>query len=867
MKRRLSFFLVIYMTMATMPILQAAMTEPAGKIVALRGSATAENNDTVRKLKIKSTVFKNDIIRTSKTGRVQILFTDKTIVSLGISTEMKIAQYFWDKEQQKGALTNEIREGVFRVLGGAITKTSPENFKTQTPVATIGIRGSIYKGKFREGKLAVLFEGGKGIDVVNKAASIPITRPGFGTTVKSRDEKPTPVERFSSKQLSDIDTELDTESTTDSREQESSEKGENSTSERETGGMESEESMTDSEADSGQPTDTSLSDQSETTPLETVDRIGTNDSYPEEQLTGSNTGEPVKYDGMKGAYMSCIENGANDTVEVDKGEIKAVNDNGLINSTILLSDSSEINIKYNIPGFDPGGEYNDFFKVDSEHDFDLFNPGDKIAIKLFSSPLGEFSIFAVPGNDIDENGTVYTYQELGYSGIPSDAAPLDGVSGYIGSVFAVMKDLGESQSMDSHFGGLYMEVNWHAGTYMMHTNEDVNNPGEEDNNPGGPIIFGHMDGTSIKDIYFAGAGSFTEDHSGDPPEPGIISWFDGTLETGEFYGSENQGVGMIGTGEIIEVQNQSNVIAEFDFIGAGMLEVQHPDDVSSPTGTSVWNGFVVGLSDDMGNPHENRSLFLNSSDQDFQLVLDRDEGTVTGFIDAADTFYNAGGIHVNIGPDNQSAYVLDDHFIAYLGDGISVSGDINELKPYGNYMVTAPPIEEGDVNFDMFDTQFSEYVQWGYWEVSYADPGTGKDYHLHNPGSLWIAGELTAENVVNNLIQSDFKGTYKGGAQGASIGPDSFVSELTNGVTELAIDFSPSSNEPVSGTISFDQVTLDVSGSSPVSSSGFTADINGSSSGVNGTFLGPNADAIGGNFQAEIDNSKYFGIFGGDLQP
>ncbi|MCP4024013.1 MAG: hypothetical protein GY729_19380, partial [Desulfobacteraceae bacterium] len=64
----------------------------------------------------------------------------------------------------------------------------------------------------------------------------------------------------------------------------------------------------------------------------------------------------------------------------------------------------------------------------------------------------------------------------------------------------------------------------------------------------------------------------------------------------------------------------------------------------------------------------------------------------------------------------------------------------------------------------------------------------------------------------------------------------------------------------------FDQATLNISGTSPVTSSGFTAGIEGASTGVNGAFFGSNADAIGGNFDGIKNDTRYTGIFGGNLK-
>ena len=81
-----------------------------------------------------------------------------------------------------------------------------------------------------------------------------------------------------------------------------------------------------------------------------------------------------------------------------------------------------------------------------------------------------------------------------------------------------------------------------------------------------------------------------------------------------------------------------------------------------------------------------------------------------------------------------------------ITDGTNDGG----LKTYGNYMVSMPP-----------DSQLSEYVSWGYWEAAYVDPTSLAEYHIHQPGSLWIAGERTPVGYVQGLIDGNDRETKK----------------------------------------------------------------------------------------------------------
>lgn len=189
-----------------------AVEKPIGQVVALRGQVIAVNAaGEQRRLAVQSKIFRADTVKTGRRGRVQLMFADNTLVSLGTNTDMAIADYRWNPDQKTGAMKTRVNEGVFRIMGGAITQAAPDNFKTETPAGTIGIRGSMYAGKVSGKSLRLLFQGGKGIYVRNRAGTVNIDRPGFGTFVAGPGTSPAKPARLDSEaldQLNDVTTGL-----------------------------------------------------------------------------------------------------------------------------------------------------------------------------------------------------------------------------------------------------------------------------------------------------------------------------------------------------------------------------------------------------------------------------------------------------------------------------------------------------------------------------------------------------------------------------------------------------------------------------------------------------------------------------------
>ena len=216
-----SFFSVLFLTLFLFPLNSHATSKMVAKVVALRNSATATSlQGKIRTLTTKDPILEGDTIQTGKRGRIQILFTDNTIISLGRNANLSVHEYLWQPEQQNGVLHTEVKEGIFRVMGGAITKTNPEAFTTKTPAATIGIRGSMYAGRVSNNTLSVVFQGGRGIFIENSHGHVEIPTPGHGTNVRA-DQAPPPPIRFTSREIEALtpstspsgDEEPDTENT------------------------------------------------------------------------------------------------------------------------------------------------------------------------------------------------------------------------------------------------------------------------------------------------------------------------------------------------------------------------------------------------------------------------------------------------------------------------------------------------------------------------------------------------------------------------------------------------------------------------------------------------------------------------------
>ncbi|MCK5322737.1 MAG: FecR domain-containing protein, partial [Desulfobulbaceae bacterium] len=841
-------------------VVKAVEIESIGFVAAVRGQVYAlDASAESRRLKVRNDVFIEDTIITGKQCRIQIVFNDNTVYSLGRNSEMKIANYVWDRDKAEGAMKTEIKEGVFRVVGGAITKRSPRRFKTETPMATIGIRGSMFAGVVDKKSLSVVFQGGAGIEVTSPdGVMVAINRPGFGTNVEIGKAPDRPI-RFSAEQQAAIDSGFDVGG--------AEEFGDNSLDTKKRDRKQEEDGADRAERKEGKgpdrppegeihdwgpewpepdrPPDPDVSIE----PPEIVKDL--QDEFSNElPLDEPQPDEPppvpdaIVLDMTSGESRGVVNDSdtdsyANDakwlvTAATAATPVKSVD--GMIDEVIDASDGTKFSFSFTIPVYDPNATYAGNTEGSGELIVDpLLGSARNFPLKTMYEDRGEFAVFWVEHATFPKDGQTFNYYHLGYVGDPSTEVPTEGITEYFGGLAGYMD---KSSGIEGLSSGLEMEVNWMNKKIIGIINKSENNV----HKIGDVYFFGDLTSTGLNTSVCRFVGTGLDDTSGS-----VYAW-EGKIDLGRFYGGEYQGFGGNSSGEIYNIAgNQSARDGEWQFTSGAFREIETDSsiDLYSPTGTETWEGYVMGIAEDMGNPRENRRLYLNDDYTKVWFTIDRENGTVTGSISATDIIDTANTIdQLAVGQSGNSAYVLDDRLIALLGYSVNnpvhSGAHSSDLKPYGNYMAADP------------DHKFSEdcRAQWGYWEISYSDPeppGT-KQYHLHRPGSMWVAGARTPEAQVDQLISTKFIGTFVGGAEGVKIDSAGEITRLTNGITDLTINFDPSANSPVTGSLAFDQKTLWVDSVSNVSRNGFSADIQGATGrGITGTYYGKHSvESIGG---------------------
>ncbi|MCA1939667.1 MAG: choice-of-anchor L domain-containing protein, partial [Caenispirillum bisanense] len=121
------------------------VTKIDGEVFVVRGDGTRVV------LQSGSQVFKGDVLQTGADGAVGITFVDNTELSLGNGGRLVLDEMIFDPDSGQGQSSFSLVSGVFSFVSGQIAKTGPDAMQVQTPVATIGIRGTKGVIKVAEG--------------------------------------------------------------------------------------------------------------------------------------------------------------------------------------------------------------------------------------------------------------------------------------------------------------------------------------------------------------------------------------------------------------------------------------------------------------------------------------------------------------------------------------------------------------------------------------------------------------------------------------------------------------------------------------------------------------------------------------------
>jgi hypothetical protein len=151
------------------------------EVVRVMASATSQIN-------VGDGVLRNEIVRTGLDSAARLVMADSTNLSLGPNATIKLDRTVFNDEQTYRDIAIRLTAGAFRFVTGHSEKTA---YKINTPLTTIGVRGTTLDILVQRGKTTVVLQDGASRVCATAGQCIELTQPGDTAVITSAGGKVT----------------------------------------------------------------------------------------------------------------------------------------------------------------------------------------------------------------------------------------------------------------------------------------------------------------------------------------------------------------------------------------------------------------------------------------------------------------------------------------------------------------------------------------------------------------------------------------------------------------------------------------------------------------------------------------------------
>jgi hypothetical protein len=122
--------------------LQAA-EDPAGSVKNVSGEAAVIRGKTPpRPLKPGDRIYEKDVLTTGKNAALGVILRDNTTLGLGPDSRLVVERFLFAPASGGLAQALRLSRGSLAAVSGEIVKLNPEVARVETPVCSVGIRGT-----------------------------------------------------------------------------------------------------------------------------------------------------------------------------------------------------------------------------------------------------------------------------------------------------------------------------------------------------------------------------------------------------------------------------------------------------------------------------------------------------------------------------------------------------------------------------------------------------------------------------------------------------------------------------------------------------------------------------------------------------
>ncbi len=158
----------------------ASAQQRIGEAAAVQNQVQRVSASGTAGLSVGGPVFRNETIRTGAASAARLVFLDQTNLAVGPSSSVVLNQFVYSGGSTAQAIGVNLVRGAFRFTTGASDKNA---YKINTPVATIGVRGTVLDISSQGGRTLVTMVDNSQALVCSIAARQCVTLSGAGDSV------------------------------------------------------------------------------------------------------------------------------------------------------------------------------------------------------------------------------------------------------------------------------------------------------------------------------------------------------------------------------------------------------------------------------------------------------------------------------------------------------------------------------------------------------------------------------------------------------------------------------------------------------------------------------------------------------------
>ncbi len=217
MRKPLLILCTAALAMASAP---PVLAQAVGINAAIRNKVMTQKSGqaALRPAVLKARVALGEQVVTAPASMLQILLLDRSNFTVGANARVTIDRFVYDPSRSASAVGASVARGAFRFMSGRPVKNMPGKTSVTTPVASIGVRGTIFEGVVGEdavriaggepgaggaggdaetatlivlrGPAATATEPGGAIDVTANGQTIAVDKPGMALFIPGPGQDP-----------------------------------------------------------------------------------------------------------------------------------------------------------------------------------------------------------------------------------------------------------------------------------------------------------------------------------------------------------------------------------------------------------------------------------------------------------------------------------------------------------------------------------------------------------------------------------------------------------------------------------------------------------------------------------------------------